>query len=63
MVVRGRAQLLGPGGRASVVRHPDRPSGNAVTFYATEPGAEAELRQKLAEFAPTLPDGVRLELR
>jgi hypothetical protein len=38
-------------------------SGDTVTFYATEPGAEAELRQKLADFAPTLPDGVRLELR
>ncbi|TDH61935.1 hypothetical protein E2C06_14415 [Dankookia rubra] len=39
------------------------PAGDTVTFYATEPGAEAELRRKLAEFAPTLPDGVRLDLR
>ncbi|WP_431270156.1 hypothetical protein [Dankookia sp. P2] len=38
-------------------------AGDHVTFYATEPAAEAELRQKLAAFAPTLPDGVRLELR
>ena len=39
------------------------PAGDTVTFYATEPGAEAELRRELADFAPTLPDGVRLELR
>jgi hypothetical protein len=39
------------------------PAGDTVTFYATEPGAEAELRRMLAEFAPTLPDGVLLELR
>ena len=39
------------------------PAGDTVTFYATEPGAEAELRQDLAAFAPTLPAGVRLELR
>jgi hypothetical protein len=37
--------------------------GDTVTFYATEPGAEAEIRQKLAEFTPTLPKGVRLDLR
>jgi hypothetical protein len=35
-------------------------SSDTVAFYATEPGAEAELRRKLAEFAPTLPDGVQL---
>lgn len=38
-------------------------AGDNVTFYATEPGAAPELRQKLADFAQTLPDGVRLELR
>ena len=38
------------------------PAGDNVTFYATEPEAEVELRQKLAEFASTLPAGVRLDL-
>ena len=39
------------------------PAGDTVTFYATEPGAEAELRRDLANFASTLPAGVRLDLR
>jgi hypothetical protein len=39
------------------------PASDTVSFYATEPGAAAELRRKLEDFAPTLPEGVRLELR
>ncbi|MDO9708267.1 hypothetical protein [Paracraurococcus lichenis] len=37
-------------------------NGDNVTFYATDPAAAPELREKLATFARTVPEGVRVEI-
>lgn len=48
--------------RLHLSRPPVSASGSAVTFVSTRSGAHAALSERLSAFAPTLPDGVRLEL-
>lgn len=57
---------LGPGwhevARLKVAGETGAVDGNVVAIYATRPGAVPALRDALAAFAPTLPDGATIEL-